>query len=210
MSYATRKINKFNLLVSICFSILVTIAYAFGHFFYSQKVSVLFFTIIMLSSLGYYIIEKIRKYHKNIENYEKGKKGEDWIEEILKKIPSINYKRGAKTSNGDLDFLVNNDEGKYFGLAVKNYGGRVTYDNIQGKLLINGNATEILNKVKSACAELQGDLSEKNVQLKFVQPVVVFCDNRACVDIPGNVIRSGNIEVNIIGSSQLANFLKMI
>lgn len=200
MLYITKRLNWLDFLVSICVAILVTTAYVLGHFFYPQK-----WSVILVAVCSIIIIEIIFFIEEKIKNYKKGKRGEDYVEEVLNNIPNVKHERGIKTKNGDLDFLVYTNHGIY-GLEVKNMPGRITYDIKKDKIKVNKFSCDVLNQVKASSAEVQNKLAENDPQIKFVQPVVVFCDHRACVDIPENKITSGNVAVYVIGSSQLIDF----
>lgn len=212
MSYITRKIVKFEFFNSLFTTLLVLIALIIGRFFFVEDIrSWKFYVILLILSVVSIVATELSQYLENkSKKYFKGKKGEDFVENELKQISTIKYERNVKTSNGDLDFLVYTNHG-VFGLEVKNRSGRIDVDKKTGKLTINNNRSNVLNQVKRASAEVQKQgLKNCDREVKFIQPVVVFCDNIAYVNVPNNKITSNGVVVYVIGTSQLREFFKTV
>lgn len=169
--------------------------------------SVFYYVQIPVLAIGAVILaEVILRLVEKAKNYSKGKKGEDYVENILRNISYLQYERNKKIRFGDLDFLVQKN-GKYYGLEVKNWSGRITYNAEYDLIEKNGRPQNVLKQVKTASKNAQQKLAQKNPDITFIHPVIVFCDHVACVDTP-NKIKSGKAEVYVIGSSQLREFFK--
>ncbi len=209
MSYIKRKIAKYDFIHSIVVTVLVMGALLFGkYFFTSDWHSFLYYIQIFILAVGSVIlIEFVLRLVNKAKNYEKGKEGEDYVEKILKNISNLEYTRNFRTKNGDLDFLVKKN-GKYYGLEVKNWSGRITYCAEDDIIEKNGYPQNVIKQVKTASKKAQQKLAKENPAITFVQPVIVFCDHVACVDMPGNIIKYDNMEVYAIGSSQINNFFR--
>jgi len=209
MSYIKRKIAKFDFIHTIVLTALVVGALLFGKYFLiTDWHSVSYYVQIFFLAIGAVILTEVILYFaKQAKYYAKGKEGEDYVEKILKNISNIEYERNLKTKNGDLDFLVKKN-GEYYGLEVKNWSGRITYRAEDDIIEKNGYPQNVIKQVKTASKKAQQKLAEKNPDIKFVKPVIVFCDHVACVDIPNSKIKSGNVDVYAIGSSQVRELLK--
>ena len=209
MSYLTRKIKTLNFFIDIIFALLITVAYVFGHYFYVKGVfsGRYFFVIAVLGTCSVLVSHAVFHFRNKAANYIKGKDGEDYIEGILINIPNITYQRSVKLKKRDLDFVVFTKHGIY-GLEVKNISGKISSDKGDGRLIVNNHYCKMLDVVKSASAEARDKLAKKNLDIKFIQPVLVFCNHRACINVPNNKITSNGVDVYVIGSSQLREFFK--
>lgn len=209
VTYIIKKIISLDFASSFATMVLVLSSLIIGRFFMIDDIRSwkFYLMIFILSVISIVVSELVQYFDKKSKNYLTGKKGEDYVAKLLDNIPGLNYERNVKIKNGDLDFLVYAKHAIY-GLEVKNMSGKITYNNQKGVIVVNKHSQNILNQVKAASGEVQKVLSEKDKTVKFVQPVVVFCDHRAYVDVPNNKVTSNGVDVYVIGTSQLKEFFK--
>lgn len=209
MDYLEKQIKKYDIFWNIAAVIMVLAVFFLGVNFKPKSLIEFFVIGIILGLIAFPILYLLEFFKNKIDNYIKGKWAENYVVGWLEKIPGITViDRNIKVQTGDLDILVKDSRSQYFGIEVKNFYGRVSTDAKNSELFINNfNENKIINNVKSASAEVRDKLAAKE-NVAFVNPVVVFLDNNLCIDVPDNIIKSGNADVHVIGLSQVNNFFR--
>jgi len=138
-------------------------------------------------------------------NYIKGHKGEKYVENLLSKLSSSDYKiiRTKRVKYGNIDFLVVCKNG-IFCIEEKNIGGKITYDERYQVLLRNGYEfdRDYLRQTKRNAREVNQNIKEKLKLDRFVVPILVFSDPGVIIDT-----KNGVELVKVLSSSQLLNYL---
>lgn len=138
-------------------------------------------------------------------NYLKGLKGQEYIEKILNRTTDKKYKiiSSLMSDNGDIDFVVIGRNG-IFCIEVKNISGTITYDDVNGNLLINNKIgkKDFLNQVQKNAFNLRNYISENIINIQFVKPILVFSGFSVNIKTQEEVDRS-----YVIYTYQLLHFL---
>lgn len=205
MKYLKLKSYGYGYISSLCLSVIVVTTFFLGKYLalvnpwiYLPVLVVWFVILVVLTDL-------MQKWDKKRSDYEKGIKGEDFIEGVLKNLPpSYRYKRTIKLKDRgkehDLDFLVVGENG-VFGLEVKNMNGYISYDNDNRCLMKNGyDSNKYLKQIRKNCLQVNKIIKDKININHFIIPILVFSKK-------GAMIGPMPSDINVLNSNQLIDFL---
>lgn len=201
MKYLKLQLHKYEYISNLYLSIIIVTTFFLGKYLLLTNPWVYLPILIIWLFVSVIFIDLMQKYDKKRLDYEKGIKGEEFIEGILKNLPtSYRYQRTIKLKDCDLDFIVIGENG-IFGLEVKNMNGYISYDKNKKCLMRNGfTVSKYLKQIKNNCWQINKIIKDKLGIDPFVIPILVFSKK-------GTVIEQMPSNINILNSYQLMNFL---
>jgi len=204
MNYLKWRALKYEYIASFFLAIIVIVSFGLGKYL-SLKDPWFYIPVLILWLIVVVILQFLsQRSQERQAHYIKGYKGENYVEEILKKLPAnYRYIKSVKLENGNLDFLVISENG-IFGIETKNQNGKITYDEKNKQLLRNYYPfrKNYLKQVKKSCWGINEIIKGRLNVDQFVMPVLVFSGLGVAIEIPS---RADGVDV--LSSKLLMNYL---
>lgn len=203
MSYLEDQADKMSNRGLALLAVIPSISFVAGGYFFSDNLLVIFIVGLFLGAITLVVVLWRDRYVKKEENFNKGLKGEQYIEKLLSenKTGNFSFIPDIKLKYGNADFVVISKNG-VFCIDVKNVTGKITYDKANNCLLRNyGNFDkDYLKQVKNSSFQIHQIILDK---IKYVQPILVFSSFGVSVETGDKVD-----DVYILKPEKLVEFLK--
>lgn len=200
--YLEFQVRRFDLYIGLITAFLVVSSLVAGRYFYFNNLlnSIIALVLGLIAGVVLVIVEYFINKQRS---YTKGLELEEQTADKLDNL-KIEYKQHIETKYGDLDLLVNKNN-LYYGMELKNWAGKVVFEN--GVLKVDDwDNTGILSTLLMHC-KLARDLEFGNDSKKFVNPVLIF-GHKAVVQIPYNTIEFNGIKVIIATIKDFEQYIK--
>jgi len=204
MNYLKSKALEYEYKANIFLAIIVLSSFFLGKFLPLNNpwlyTPLLFIWLIFVVILQYLS----QRAEKKQGDYLKGYNGENFLEDILKKLPNnYLYVKSIKLKYSNLDFLVISDNG-IFGIENKNQNGKITYNSADKQLSRNYYPfrSNYIKQVRGCCLEINRIIKNKLNIDYFIVPVLVFSGLGVSIETPPKIDGT-----DILSSEMLSNFL---